>query len=68
MKKSKEYKIGIVLFSVSLVLFGISIVTSLMPELRFSIDKICMYLGFSFFCLGFVFLKKSKDIDNSQDK
>lgn len=61
MKQSKEYKISIVLFSVSLVLFCISIITGLIPQLNSSIDKICMYLGFSSLCFGFVFLKKSKD-------
>lgn len=61
MKKSKEFKISIVLFSVCLVLYCVSIVTGLIPQLSFAIDKICMYLGFSFFCLGLVFLKKMKD-------
>lgn len=68
MKKSKELKFSIVLFSVSLVLFGISIITGLIPELNFSIDKISMYLGFSCFCFGLVFLKKSKDNYDNKDK
>lgn len=59
MKKSKEYRISIVLFSVALVLYGISIVTGLIPGLSFSIDKICMYLGFSFMGLGLVFLRRT---------
>ena len=69
MKKSKEYKISFVLFVVCLILFGISIVTGLIPELDFSIDKICMYLGFACFGFGLVFFKKAKDKNNdSQDQ
>lgn len=64
MKKSKEYRISTVLFGVALVLYCISIITGLIPELSFAIDKICMYLGFAFFCSGLVFLKKSKTIDH----
>ena len=67
MKKSKEYKISVLLFSVALVLYGISIVTGLIPNLDYSVDKITMYLGFA--CLGFglVFLKKAKDNNNNED-
>lgn len=61
MKRSKEYKISIGAFSTSLVLYCISIVTGLIPVFSFSIDKLCMYLGFSFFGLGLVFLNKAKD-------
>lgn len=68
MKKSKEYKISIVLFSVALVLYCISMVTGLMPNLNFSIDKISMYLGFAFFGFGLVFLTKAKDSNNQEDK
>lgn len=60
MKKSKEYKISIVLFSLCLVLYGISIVTGLIPGIEFAIDKISMYLGFACMGLGFVYLKKSE--------
>lgn len=68
MKSSKEYKISIVLFCVSLVLFCISIITGLIPGLVFAIDKTCMYLGFAFFCFGFVLLKKAKDNNGNEDK
>lgn len=61
MKNTKEYKISVVLFSVALVLFGISLVTGLIPNLSFSVDKICQYLGFAVFALGLVYLKKAKD-------
>lgn len=61
MKKSKEYKISVALFIVALVMDCISIVTGLIPNLDFSIDKICMYLGFGFLGFGLVFLKKAKD-------
>ena len=60
MKKSKEYKISMVSSIAALVLLGISIVTGLIPGLIYSIDKICMYLGFAMFGLGMVFFTKSK--------
>lgn len=68
MKNSKEYKISSTLFCVALVLYGISIVTGLIPGLEYSIDKICMYLGFAFFGLGLVFFSKSKGSDDKEDK
>lgn len=68
MKNTKEYKTSIVLFSVALILYAISIVTGLMPGLGFSIDKISMYLGFACFGFGLVFLKKTKDTDKNTDK
>ena len=61
MKKSKEYKISMVSSIAALVLLGISIVTGLIPGLIYSIDKICMYLGFAFLGLSVTFLKKAKD-------
>lgn len=61
MKKTKEYKTSIVLSVVALVLYCVSIITGLIPGLNYSVDKICMYLGFSFFCLGLVFLYNSED-------
>lgn len=61
MKKLKEYKICFGLFCICLILYGISMVTGLMPELNSSIDKICMYLGHTFLCLGIVFSLKHKD-------
>lgn len=68
MKKTKEYKISIILFIIALVLDCISIVTGLIPNLDFSIDKICMYLGFAFLGFGLVFLKKAKDNTESENK
>lgn len=59
MKKSKEYKISMVLFSVCLLLYGISFITGLIPELNYSIDKICFRLGFVLFCLGLIYSKKA---------
>lgn len=68
MKKSKEYITCYVLFTVSLILYSISIITGLIPGLDFSIDKICMYLGFSFMGLGLVFLNKTKEgIEDNKD-
>lgn len=66
MKNSKEYKTSIVLFSVALVLYVISIITGLIPGLIYSVDKICMYAGFACFGLGLVYLAKAKD--NNEDK
>lgn len=66
MKRSKAYKISVVLFVITLIFDSISIVTGLMPNLNSSIDKICMYLGFAFLGMGLVFLKKAKD--NSDNK
>lgn len=57
--EKKEYKISVVLFCVSLLFFAISFITGLIPALIFSIDKICMYLGFSFLSAGFVFLRRA---------
>lgn len=61
MKQSKEYKISVVLFIIALILYGITIVTGLIPNLDFSIENICKYLGFAFFGFGLLFLKKAKD-------
>lgn len=61
MKKAKEYKMSIAAFWISLVLYGISMVTGLIPGLTSSIDKICFYLGNAFLCFALVFLAKSKD-------
>ena len=55
MKKLKKLKINEILFCVSLVFCCVSMITGLIPELNYSIDKICMYLGFAFFGLGLVF-------------
>lgn len=66
MKKSKEYKISVVLFVAALVLYVISIVTGLIPDFDYSIDKICMYLGFACFGFGLVFLKKSEKNDSDK--
>lgn len=59
MKKTKEYKISVVLLIVALILFGVSILASLIPNFDYSIDKICMYLGFACFGFGLTYLKKS---------
>ena len=66
MKKTKEYRISIVLFIVALVLFAISMVTGLIPSLNYSIDKICMYLGFAAFGFGLVLLKKAENTDDKR--
>lgn len=68
MKKSKEYKTSIVLFAISLVLYCISIIAGLIPGLIFSIDKICMYLGFSLFCFGLMFSIRSEENSENKDK
>lgn len=68
MKKSKEYKISIVLFVVTLVLDGIAIVTGLIPNLTFHIDKICMCFGFVFGGMGLVFLKKAQNNNGKENK
>ena len=68
MKKTKEYKISIVLFIAALVVFAISIVTGLIPGIIYSIDKICMYLGFALFGFGLMFLNKAKDNNDKNDE
>lgn len=70
MKKSKEYKISIVLSIVALTLFGVSMVTGLMPvaERIHSIDKISMYLGFALFGFSYMFLRKAKINNVNEDK
>ena len=68
MKKSKEYKICFGSFCICLILYGISMVTGLMPGLTSSIDKICMYLGFACFGFGLVFLKKSEKNNSNKEQ
>lgn len=67
MKKEKDYKISIVLFAISLGLFCISMITGLIPGLVFSIDKICMYLGFAAFGLGLVLFEKNRENNFNND-
>lgn len=64
MKETKDNKKSVVLFSIALVLFAISIVTGLMPGLVYSIDKISGGLGFACFCYGLTLMYQSKDHDN----
>lgn len=68
MKQSKEYKISYVLFCVAIVLFGVSLVTGVMSNINSSIDTICLFLGISFMCFGFVVLGKSKKNSDDEDK
>lgn len=68
MNKSIEYKISVVLFSLSLILCFISMVMGLIPGLCFSIDKICMYLGFSFLCFGLLIFEKSEENNDKREK
>ena len=68
MKNSKEYKICTVLFIAAIVLFCISMVTGLIPDLTYSIDRISKYLGFACFTLGLVYLKKSEKNNDNEDK
>ena len=67
MKKSKEYVISVVSFCVAIVLYFISMITGLISNLDFSIDKICMYLGFAFFGLGLVFMNKSNNNNDTKE-
>lgn len=67
MKKSREYKISIVLFIAALAMFAVSMVTGLIPGLIYSIDKICMFLGFALLGFGVSFLNKAKD-NNDKDE
>lgn len=68
MKRSKEYKISVGLFSISIVLYCVSMITGLIPELSFAIDKICMYVSFSVFCMGLVFMMKNDEKNNNNGK
>lgn len=68
MKNTKSYKIAVALFIVALVLFAASIVTGLIPNLVYSVDKITMYLGFASFGFGLVFLSKAKKESNKEEK
>ena len=58
MKRTTEKKISITLAIVALVLYAVSAVTGLMPNLHSSIDKICMYLGLAMTCMSLVYLSK----------
>lgn len=60
MKKSKEYKISLVLSALALVLLGVALVTGLIGEIDSAIEKICFFLGFSLNCIGFLLLEKSR--------
>lgn len=68
MKNTKSYKIAVALFIVALVLFAASIVTGLIPNLVYSVDKITMYLGFASFAFGLTFLAKAKKESNKEEK
>lgn len=70
MMKSKEFKISTVLSIVALILFGVSMVTGLMPiaERVYSIDKISLYLGFALLGFSHLFLQKSKINNALQNK
>lgn len=65
MKKSKEYKISIILSSTALILLCVSIVVGLkpIPERIYSLDKIGLYLGFSLLCFSNLLLMKAKTND-----
>lgn len=69
MKASKKYKISIALSVVVLILFGISMVSGLMPvkERIYSIDKISLYLGFALLGFSYMFLNKSKSNDELEE-
>ena len=67
MMKSKEYKTSIVFSIAALVLYAISMITGLIPGLVYSVDKICMYLGFACFCMALTGLYKSKDKKESEE-
>lgn len=68
MKDLKDNKISIVLFGLALLVFGVSFVTGLIPEMDFAIDKICMYLGFSLFGFGLIFMTKNMKNNNMDNK
>lgn len=68
MKKSKESIISYVLFSVSLVLLCVALVTGVVSGLDPLIEKICFFLGISLNCLGFIFLNKSKEKNDNNCK
>lgn len=70
MKRSKEYKISVILSSAALILFCISLVVGLMPvsERIYSLDKIGLYLGFALLGFSYLLLLKAKtnnENDNS---
>lgn len=60
MKKVNDYKKSAVFSCIAIVLFGISMVTGLIPGLVYSIDKITMYLGFSSLGLGLIYFRRYK--------
>lgn len=68
MKKTREYKISCALFIGCIISMCLSAVTGLFGRIDTSLDNMFMYLGFALLCLGFVFLKKAKDKNDSQDE
>ena len=65
MKKSKEYKISVVLFSATLILMSVALVTGLVGEIDSLVEKISFFLGISSLGLGTVFLKKAEQLENN---
>ncbi len=63
MKKTKEYKMSVVLSSVALVLLCVALIVGVV-KIDTSIERICFFLGVSLNCLGFVLWTKSKENDN----
>ncbi len=65
MKKTREYKISCLLSIVAIALFCVAGITGLIPSINPVIEEVCFGLGFSFSCLGVVFLKKSEKNNNN---
>ncbi len=66
MKRTKEEKISIAMSCAALVLFAVSLVTGLMPNLESSIDKICFFLGIALTCLAATYVSKAKSAKVNQ--
>lgn len=68
MKKTKEYKISAALFYVSAVLFYLAAIINIFCGNNTSMGIVWLCLGSTFLCLGPLYLKKSKENKETEDK
>lgn len=68
MKKSKAYKICSTLFYVSAVFFCLAAIINIVGGNNTSIGIVWLCLGSTNLCLGSVFLKKSKENSEKEEK
>ena len=68
MKKTKKNKISTTLFYVSAVLFYLAAIINIVGGNNIAISIVWLFLGSTFLCLGSLFLKKSKENKETEEK